>query len=69
MRVLSGHTGWVRCVSVDPTNSFFVTGSNDRTIKFWDLISGELRTTLTGHISAVRGVEISPRHPYAFSCG
>ena len=69
MRVISGHTGWVRSVAIDPTNHWFVTGSNDRTIKFWDLVSGELKTTLTGHISTVRGVEVSPRHPYVFSCG
>ena len=32
-RVISGHLGWVRCVSVDPSNEWFVTGSADRTIK------------------------------------
>ena len=37
MKVISGHHGWVRCVDIDPTNEWFVTGSNDRTIKFWDL--------------------------------
>ena len=33
MRVISGHLGWVRCIAVDPTNEWFVTGSADRTIK------------------------------------
>lgn len=28
-----------------------------------------MKLTLTGHISAVRGVVISPRQPYLFSCG
>lgn len=32
-RVISGHTGWVRCVAVDPTNEWFCTGSADRVIK------------------------------------
>lgn len=32
-RVISGHTGWVRCVAVDPTNEWFCTGSADRCIK------------------------------------
>lgn len=31
--VVSGHLGWVRCVSFDPSNEWFVTGSADRTIK------------------------------------
>lgn len=68
-RVISGHTGWVRCIDVDPTNNWFVTGSNDRVIKFWDLASGKLKLSLTGHINTVRGVVISTRHPYLFSCG
>jgi pleiotropic regulator 1 len=68
-RVISGHTGWVRCIDVDPTNNWFVTGSNDKMIKFWDLASGKLKLSLTGHINSVRGVVVSPRHPYLFSCG
>lgn len=68
-RVIVGHLGWVRCISVDTTNEWFATGSADRTIKIWDLASSELKVTLTGHISTVRGVAISPRHPYLFSCG
>ena len=69
MRVLSGHLGWVRSVAVDPTNEWFATGSADRTIKIWDLASGQLRLTLTGHIHTVRGLCISHRHPYLFSAG
>ena len=68
MRVISGHQGWVRCVAIDPSNQFFVTGSNDRTIKFWDLASGKLKITLTGHISAVRGLALSSKHAYLYSC-
>jgi WD40 repeat protein len=32
-RVIAGHSGWVRCLSFDPTNQWFASGSNDRTIK------------------------------------
>ena len=56
MRVISGHQGWVRAIAVDVTNKWFVTGSRDRTIKFWDLVEGNLLLTLTGHISSVRGL-------------
>lgn len=69
MRVISGHMGWVTSVAVDVTNKWFVTGSKDRTIKFWDLVEGQLILTLTGHISAVKGLCVSPNHPYMFSCG
>ena len=69
MRVISGHLGWVRSLTVEPGNQWFVSGAGDRTIKIWDLASGTLRLTLTGHISTVRGLAVSPRHPYLFSCG
>jgi len=69
MRVISGHLGWVRAIAVDHSNEWFVTGSADRTIKIWDLASGQLKLTLTGHINAVRGLCISVRHPYLFSAG
>ena len=43
MRVISGHTGWVEAVAVDPSNDWFATGSADRTIKIWcDVTSGFL---------------------------
>ncbi|KAI9089466.1 WD40-repeat-containing domain protein [Phlyctochytrium arcticum] len=69
MRVISGHLGWVRAVTVEPGNEWFATGAGDRVIKIWDLASGTLKLTLTGHISTVRGLAVSPRHPYLFSCG
>ena len=67
-RVISGHMGWVRAVTVDPGNQWFATGAGDRVIKIWDLASGELKLSLTGHISTVRGLAVSERHPYLFSC-
>ncbi|KAG8533359.1 pre-mRNA-splicing factor prp46 [Bacidia gigantensis] len=69
MRVISGHLGWVRALTVEPNNRWFASGAGDRTIKIWDLASGSLKVTLTGHISTVRGLAVSPRHPYLFSCG
>lgn len=68
-RVISGHLGWVRCIDVDPSNEWFVTGAGDRIIKIWDLASGQLKLSLTGHVSSVRGVAVSHRHPYLFSVG
>lgn len=43
-------------------------------LQVWDLakcsagVEGGLRLTLTGHISAVRALAVSPRNPYLFSC-
>ena len=29
-KIITGHTGWVRCIDMDPSNNFFVTGSNQK---------------------------------------
>ncbi|CAI9091007.1 OLC1v1025923C1 [Oldenlandia corymbosa var. corymbosa] len=60
-RVISGRMGWVRSVAVDPGNSWFCTGSADRTIKIWDLASGRLKLTLTGTLVKT--------HTHMFSTG
>lgn len=66
-RVISGHSGWVRCIDVDPTNEWFVTSGNDRLIKIWDLATGTLKLTLTGHSSNVRDVKIHHKYKYLFT--
>ena len=37
--------------------------------QIWELGSCKLKLSLTGHISAVRGLAVSSRQPYLFSCG
>lgn len=37
--------------------------------QLWELASGRLKLTLTGHISTVRALTVSPRQPYLFSAG
>eukprot|EP00262_Sarcandra_glabra_P006902 TRINITY_DN1946_c0_g3_i3.p1 TRINITY_DN1946_c0_g3~~TRINITY_DN1946_c0_g3_i3.p1 ORF type:complete len:490 (+),score=78.43 TRINITY_DN1946_c0_g3_i3:87-1556(+) len=68
-RVISGHLGWVRSIAFDPSNTWFCTGSADRTIKIWDVASGRLKLTLTGHIEQIRGLAVSKHHTYMFSAG
>lgn len=58
-RVMAGHLGWVRSLCVDPDNQFFVSGAGDRVIKLWDLGSGALKLSLTGHISGKRNLDQS----------
>ncbi|KAB2605007.1 protein pleiotropic regulatory locus 1-like [Pyrus ussuriensis x Pyrus communis] len=65
-RVISG---WVRSVAFDPSNRWFCTGSADRTIKIWDVASGTLQLSLTGHIGQIRSLAVSSRQPYLFSAG
>jgi len=41
---LSGHSGWVTCIEV--TGSMVITGSQDCTIRLWDVTSGALLQSL-----------------------
>ena len=52
-RCLVGRCRWVRSLAFDPSNEWFCTGSADRTIKIWDVATGQLKLTLTGHIEQV----------------
>ncbi|KAJ3426965.1 wd40 repeat proteinprl1/prl2-related [Anaeramoeba flamelloides] len=67
--VIASHVGWVNCVDVEPDNEWFATGSDDRTIKLFDLASGKLKLTLTGHVASVQDIAISKNYPYLFSVG
>lgn len=67
-QTVSGHAAWVTSVAVDPSNEFLATGSLDKTIKFWDLATLNLKMTLTGHIGGVQDLTISQRNPYLYSC-
>ena len=57
---------------MEPGNEWFATGAADRVIKIWDLASGKLKLSLTGHVSTVRGLAVSPRSGHittqTFSC-
>lgn len=66
--VILGHSGHVTSLCFDPMGQFYASGSSDATIKFWDAQSNTLQLTLTGHIMAIRGMRISQRMPYLFSC-
>ena len=57
---LSGHSGNVRSVAFSPDGSQIVSGSIDRTVRIWDVASGEELAILSGHDSYVSSVAFSP---------
>jgi WD40 repeat protein len=60
IRVLAGHTGRVTAIAVAPDGTWLATASHDRTVRLWDVVTGEQRAILSGHEDAVTSVEISP---------
>jgi WD40 repeat protein len=65
--VLHGHTERVYSVSVSADCRHGLSGGRDRTLRFWDLATGECLRTFEGHRSWVNSVTISPDGRYGLS--
>jgi WD40 repeat protein len=56
---LCGHTGAVTCLALSPDSKTLASGSDDTTVKLWDLATGKERTTLHGHGAGILAVTFS----------
>ena len=57
--VVSWHAGSVTSVAINTDNQTLISGSGDRSVKVWNLSTGQLLHTLLGHQSSVTSVAIS----------
>ena len=65
---LRGHTSYVSSVAYHPDGKTLASGSKDKTIKLWDLATGEEQATLEGHTDDVYSVAYSPDGKILASC-
>ena len=56
---LSGHTSWVRSLAFSSNGKSLVSGSDDKTIKLWDVQTGGLVRTFHGHTGWICCISIS----------
>ncbi|MBK5292629.1 MAG: hypothetical protein JJE04_13245 [Acidobacteriia bacterium] len=85
LRTLEGHTGHVTSVAVMPDGRSAISGSDNGTVRVWDLKSGPVLRKLRGHTGSVCSVRTTAdvdchnigglpqfafgRHPRADRCG
>jgi WD40 repeat protein len=60
VHTLKGHLDAVTVLAKTSDNQTLLTGSEDGSIKIWDLETGELKASFFEHIGAISTIEISP---------
>ena len=48
-QTLQGHTGWVWSIAFSPDGKLLASGSEDMTIRLWEIHTGQVRHILQGH--------------------
>ncbi|MBW4615616.1 MAG: serine/threonine protein kinase [Desmonostoc vinosum HA7617-LM4] len=70
---LRGHSSMVQAIAISPDGQIIASGSNDYTIRLWQLSTGKLLRHLgrwfSGHNSMVSSVAFSPIYPTSSSQG
>src|SRR5688572_1288834 len=56
----TAHFDAVRSVAFSPNGRHLASGSNDHTIKLWDVATAKARRTLLGHTGRIESVAFSP---------
>jgi WD40 repeat protein/class 3 adenylate cyclase len=63
-RLFLGHTGMIVGAAFSPDSQYLATTSRDKTVRLWDLASGETVRIFSGHTDIVGGVAFSPDGKY-----
>jgi hypothetical protein len=69
MRQLEGHQGRVWSVAFSPDGATIASGSNDQTIRLWEVATGTTIRSYQGHQAVVRSAAFSPDGKYLVSGG
>ena len=59
-KTLTGHRDWVQALSFAPDGKQLASAGNDRTVRVWNVASGELSGTYTGHRKSINALAYAP---------
>src|SRR5262249_33590453 len=59
-RTLEGHKGEVSALAFSPDGKWLASGSGDRTVRIWNVASGDCVQTLPGHKERIAEVAFAP---------
>lgn len=63
------HTNSVDAVCWGPDAGQFISGSHDTTMKVWDIQTGKVKSTLSGHTGGIYHCAVSGNKKLVISCG
>ena len=70
--ILKGHTDKVTCLTVSSSGQTLISGSQDKTIRFWDLQERKIIRTFggyyDGHLSKITALALTPDNQTLISC-
>jgi len=69
VKTLTGHTGWVASIVMTKDQQHIVSAGLDKSIKIWNLASGECVKTLTGHKDWIRSIVLTEDQQHIVSAG
>lgn len=71
--ILSGHQDQVTCLAMSSSGRTLISGSQDKTIRFWDLKEQKIIRTFggyfDGHLSKIVALGLTPDNQTLISCG
>ena len=61
LNILLGHSSAVRSVAFSPDGKQIVSGSDDKSVRVWDAVTGTVTSTLQGHSNGVMSVQMASK--------